>query len=156
MKILFVCLGNICRSPIAEGIAKKIAQSHGVQIVADSAGTGDYHVGEPPCEHSVKIAKMNGIDISSYRARQVKKEDFENFDLIVALDEQNRRDLKRMGAEDVVKLGEFGYDSEDVPDPYFFDGFDGFEKVYDMIESCVANLFEVYDIIPSAKTVETR
>jgi len=141
--ILFVCLGNICRSPLAEGIAKSKAKKMALSIVIDSAGTGDWHLGEPPCENSIKVARMHGIDISTLRARQVTKEDLEQFDLIVALDESNLMNLKKMGAKNLVKLGEYGYNGEDVPDPYFFNGFEGFEKVYEMIDVCVNNLFSV-------------
>jgi protein-tyrosine phosphatase len=141
--VLFVCLGNICRSPLAEGIAKSKAKKMALSIVIDSAGTGDWHLGEPPCENSIKVARMHGIDISTLRARQVTKEDLEQFDLIVALDESNLMNLKKMGAKNLVKLGEYGYNGEDVPDPYFFNGFEGFEKVYEMIDVCVNNLFSV-------------
>jgi len=143
-KILFVCLGNICRSPLAEGVAKKYIQERGLDMDADSAGTGSWHIGEPPCEGSQKIAKIHGIDISSYRARQVTPEDIEKFDIIVALDAKNLADLKRMGAVNVRKLGEFGYDGADVPDPYFFDGFEGFYKVFEMIATCTRNLIDEY------------
>jgi protein-tyrosine phosphatase len=139
--VLFVCLGNICRSPLAEGVAKKIAKVQRLDIVIDSAGTGDWHIGEPPCQNSIKVAKMYGIDISMQRARQVTKADFLHFDLIVALDESNKKTLENLGAKNVVKLGDFGYDGADVPDPYFFHGFEGFIEVYNMIESCVNELF---------------
>lgn len=141
--IIFVCLGNICRSPLAEGIAKKIAAEKNLNIDIDSAGTGDWHLGETPCANSVKIAKQNGVDISSYRARKIQKQDFEHFDLIVALDSNNYNDLQRMGARNLVKLGEFGYDGADIPDPYFFDGFNGFVEVYKMIDICVNNIFKI-------------
>jgi protein-tyrosine phosphatase len=141
--VLFVCLGNICRSPLAEGIAQKIAQERALSVLVDSAGTGDWHIGETPCEHSIKVAKIHGIDISTLRARQVTKEDIEKFELIVALDSKNFSDLKAMGAKNLVKLGNYGYEGADVPDPYFFDGFEGFHKVYEMIEVCVNNLFKL-------------
>ncbi len=140
--LLFVCLGNICRSPLAEGIAKKIADERGLDVRIDSAGTGSWHVGESPCDDSIKVAKSHDVDISGQRARQVTIEDFERFDLIIALDEKNYNDLKRLGAKSLVKLGSFGHDDEDVPDPYFFPGYDGFDKVYTMIESCVSVLFD--------------
>ncbi|MEO1938212.1 MAG: low molecular weight protein-tyrosine-phosphatase [Sulfurimonas sp.] len=141
--VLFVCLGNICRSPLADGIAKKLVEEMALNIRVDSAGTGDWHIGEAPCENSIKIAKMHGIDISMLRARQVNKNDFDTFDLIVALDENNYNDLKAMGATNLVKLGEYGYEGADVPDPYFFSGFEGFHEVYKMIDICVRNLFSV-------------
>ena len=140
--VIFVCLGNICRSPIAEGCAKKIVYENNLEIKVDSAGTGDWHVGERPCENSIKIAHENGIDISDLRARQVRKSDFVEFDLIVVLDDNNYRDLTLMGAKNIVKLGDFGYDGKDIPDPYFFQGFDGFREVFKMIDICVHNIFK--------------
>ena len=142
--ILFVCLGNICRSPLAEGIAKAYVKEKGFEFFIDSAGTGSWHIGEPPCEGSQKVAKMHGIDISDHRARQVTKEDISKFDIIVALDSKNKADLEAMGAKGVRKLGDFGYHGADVPDPYFFDGFEGFLEVYEMCETCVRNLIDEY------------
>ncbi len=141
--VLFVCLGNICRSPLADGIAREFVKKYDLDVVVDSAGTGDWHIGEMPCANSIKVAKLHNIDISMLRARQVKKEDFTKFELIVALDSSNYNDLKKMGATNLVKLGDYGYDGADVPDPYFFKGFNGFEKVYEMIDVCVRNLFDV-------------
>ena len=138
--ILFVCLGNICRSPLAEGIARKITTEKGLAIHIDSAGTGNWHVGEAPCQHSIKVAKNHNIDISMLRARQVNKADFSKFDIIVALDQNNYNDLKKLGCTNLFKLGAFGHKDADVPDPYFFDGFEGFEMVFSMIESCVKEL----------------
>jgi len=142
--ILFVCLGNICRSPIAEGVACEFVAKNNLDILVDSCGTGDYHKGENPCPNSIKVAFEHGIDISSHRARAITKEDFKKFDFIVALDESNISNLLKMGApkEKLYKLGSFGYDNQDVPDPYFFDGFKAFEKVFLMIECCVHNLIE--------------
>ncbi len=142
--ILFVCLGNICRSPLAEGIAKAYVKEKGLDYFIDSAGTGSWHIGEPPCDGSIRVAKMHGIDISSHRARQVTKEDIEKFDIIVALDSKNKADLEAMGARGVLKLGDFGYHGADVPDPYFFDGFEGFLEVYEMCEKCTRNLIDEY------------
>lgn len=140
--ILFVCLGNICRSPIAEGVARDIIRARGLEIEVDSAGTGHWHVGEAPCEHSITVAKNNGIDISHLRARQVKKNDFSAFDLIIALDQSNYNDLKAMGCKNLVKLGSYGFENADVPDPYFFKGFEGFQNVFSMIETSVNNLLD--------------
>ncbi len=140
-KILFVCLGNICRSPLAEGIGRALADKHGLSVTVDSAGTGNWHVGEAPCLHSVTVARQKGVDISRLRARQVAPKDFEAFDHIIALDASNHADLRRMGCGTVRKLGEFGLGGEDIPDPYFFKGFEGFERVYTMIEKGVENLY---------------
>jgi len=140
--VLFVCLGNICRSPLAEGIAKKIAKEQNLDLVVDSAGTGDWHIGQAPCPNSVKVAALHNVDISDYKGRQVTIEDFSKYDLIVGLDDSNMSNLKKLGLNTHVKLGHFGYKDEDVPDPYFFDGFEGFDKVYEMIETCVTQLLK--------------
>ncbi len=142
--ILFVCLGNICRSPLCEGIAKEYVKEKSLDFFVDSAGTGSWHIGEAPCEGSQKVASMHGIDISTRRARQVTKEDIKNFDIIVALDSKNLADLGAMGAKEALLLGDFGFEGADVPDPYFFKGFDGFEKVYEMCAICVRNLIDEY------------
>jgi protein-tyrosine phosphatase len=141
-KVLFVCLGNICRSPLAEGIAKDYISQNNLDISVDSAGTSSFHTGENPCPHSIDIAKEKNIDISSLKARQVKKNDFEEFDLIIGLDRSNIANLKIMGCKQPLLLGDFGLDGEDIPDPYFFDGFEGFEKVFDMIETGVINILK--------------
>jgi len=138
--LLFVCLGNICRSPLAEGIARKIILEKNLNIIVDSTGTGDWHIGEAPCDNSIKVASLHGIDISKQASRQVTKDDFVNFDVIVGLDDSNMLNLQKLGAKNPIKLGSFGQNNEDVPDPYFFNGFEGFEKVYEMIESCVTQL----------------
>ena len=140
--ILFVCLGNICRSPLAEGIAKAYIKEKNLDLIIDSAGTGHWHIGEAPCENSIKVAKINAIDISKQKARQVKKEDFKKFDLIIGLDDSNISNLKNLGCKNPLKLGSFGFDGECVPDPYFFDGFDGFHNVFNMIDICVKNLID--------------
>ena len=142
--LLFVCLGNICRSPLGEGIAKNYAQMMDLKIEVDSCGTGEWHAGEHPCEHSQTIAQDNGIDISKQIARQVTQEDFKKFDIVVGLDDNNVVDLETLGCptSKLKKLGDYGCDGENIPDPYFFDGFEGFEKVYDMIEVCTINLID--------------
>lgn len=142
MKILFVCLGNICRSPLAEAIARDYALKKGFDIEVDSCGTGSWHIGEAPCPDSQKIAKQRGLNISSYKARQVTLKDFNEFDLIIGLDSSNVANLKKLGCKNALLLGDFGFNGEDVPDPYFFKGFEGFDKVFDMIEICVKNLIE--------------
>ncbi len=142
-RILFVCLGNICRSPIAEGIARHHCNTHGLSIRIDSAGTSSWHEGEPPCAHSIKVARLHGIDISTQVSRPVSEADKSVFDHIVAMDRQNKKDLEAMGFENVHLIGDFGgYGGKDVPDPYFFSGFEGFEKVYGMIEDTVTDLIQ--------------
>ena len=140
--ILFVCLGNICRSPLAEGIAKNYIKEKTLNLVIESAGTGHWHIGEKPCDNSIKVALLNGVDISKQKAQQVKKSDFKNFDLIVGLDDSNISNLKNLGCKNPIKLGDFGFNGECVPDPYFFDGFEGFDKVFEMIDVCVRNLID--------------
>ena len=140
--VIFVCLGNICRSPLAEGIAKKIVEQKGLHVRVASAGTSGWHADEAPCTNSIKVAQKNGIDISSFRASQITKQELGEFDIVIALDESNYADLKKLGAKNLYKLGEFGYNNQDVPDPYFFNGFEGFDKVYEMIEICVSKMFE--------------
>jgi len=139
--IAFVCLGNICRSPIAEGCAKKLATENNLDIEIVSAGTSSWHIGETPCPNSIKVCKLNDVNISSYKGSQFTKKDITSYDLVVALDDSNYSDLKELRVSNIVKLGNYGYNSEDVPDPYYFDGFEGFEKVYEMIDTCVTNLF---------------
>ena len=143
-KILFVCLGNICRSPLAEGIAKDINEKEDLGLTIVSSGTSSWHEGEVPCEDSIKIAKLNGIDISKLRARQVKISDKDMFDYIIAMDASNKENLEKLGFTNVYLLGEFAnYGSRDVPDPYFFDKFDdGIKKVYMMIDQCVTDLIK--------------
>ena len=140
--IMFVCLGNICRSPIAEGCMKKKVEERKLDIHVESSGTGSWHIGEAPCPHSVKVCKNNGVSISMLRASQFTKDDIGKHDLVVALDESNVENLKKLGVSNVVKLGAYGYDSQDVPDPYFFDGFEGFDKVFEMIDTCVDELLK--------------
>ncbi len=141
--IIFVCLGNICRSPIAEGVAHQVAQEYDLHVKIDSAGTGDWHIGEPPCENSIRVSKEHGLDISMLRARKITPEDIKTFDLIIVLDDKNYADLKAMGATNLYKLGYFGFNNDDVPDPFFFDGYYGFETVYKMIDRSVRELFRV-------------
>jgi protein-tyrosine phosphatase len=146
--IIFVCLGNICRSPLAQAVAQNLNEKYGLGLTVDSAGTGSWHIGEAPCENSQIVAKQRGLDISLYKARQVHKNDFESFDLVIGLDSKNIANLKKMGCAQPLLLGSFGFDEKDVPDPYFFDGFEGFDKVFDMIENCVEKLFRDKKLIP--------
>ena len=140
-KILFVCLGNICRSPLAHGIAKKVNENESLSYEIDSAGTSNWHIGESPCQNSIVVAKNHNIDISKQQARQVTQNDIEHYDYTIALDKQNQTDMKAFGFKSVYLLGDFGgYIGEDIPDPYFFTEdniLDNFEKVYTMIETCV-------------------
>ena len=142
-RILFVCLGNICRSPLAHGVAEKIVNNKDLSLIIDSAGTSDWHEGETPCKHSVEIADQYNVDISQQRSRPITNEDISLFKYVVAMDQQNKADLEAFGFEQVHLLGDFGdFKGEDVPDPYFFDGFEGFDKVYNMIALCVEDFIE--------------
>ena len=127
-KILFVCLGNICRSPLAEGIARELKPEY----IFDSAGTSNYHIGENPCIRSQTIAKRNGIDISNLKARQIDKSDLNKWDLVVAMDKQNLKDLKRFGFKNAIMLLD-----KDVPDPYFFETDDEMSEIFNMIKEGV-------------------
>jgi protein-tyrosine phosphatase len=138
MRILFVCLGNICRSPTAEAVMRDLTVKAGLadEITVDSAGTGDWHIGYPPDSRAVEAGAKRGLTVSG-TARQIAPSDFENFDLIVAMDRSNHADLIELaGKEDprIRLLREFGPDDElDVPDPYF-GGEDGFDEVISLID----------------------
>ncbi|WP_158968761.1 low molecular weight protein-tyrosine-phosphatase [Chachezhania sediminis] len=142
MKVLFVCLGNICRSPAAEGVAR--ARLPGVTF--DSAGTGDWHVGEPPYGPMQRAAGARGIDLGDLRARQVVAADFERFDLIVAMDADNVAGLERVrpagNKTPVTRLTDYAPDcgALAVPDPYYTRDFDG---ALDLIEAGIAGLAQV-------------
>lgn len=141
VRILMVCLGNICRSPLAEGILQSKLPADKFQV--DSAGTGNWHAGQQPDKRSVATAKNRGLDISCQKARQIKKSDFTDFDHIYVMDTSNYRDVLALahdeGAKAKVKLmmdEVFPGQRVDVPDPYF-GGPEGFDKVYDMLdEAC--------------------
>ena len=140
MKILFVCLGNICRSPLAQGIAEDYIRKNNLDISIDGAGTGNWHAGEAPFHYAQKVALEFGVDIANLKARQVTSLDFKNFDLLVGLDEKNVADLEKLGCSNVVKLGNYLEGNPDIPDPYFFDGYEGYADVYTLIEKGVINL----------------
>jgi protein-tyrosine phosphatase len=148
VRILFVCLGNICRSPTAEAVMKDMVEKEGLaaQIEIDSAGTGSWHVGKSPDARATAAAAERGIEMNSL-ARQVTVTDFDQFDVIVAMDGENHADLLALSGGDNPKvrlLREIGGDDErDVPDPYY-GGDDGFEEVLDIVErGCRALLEEV-------------
>jgi len=127
ISVLFVCLGNICRSPLAEAAFRAEVERLGLAVEADSAGTGDWHRGHPPDRRATAVARRNGVDISHLRARQVRPEDFDRFDHIVALDRQNLRDLERLRpARSKAQLSLLldhveGREGEAVADPYYGD-----------------------------------
>ena len=142
--ILFVCLGNICRSPLAEGIARKIAREKGLNLKIDSAGTSGWHIDEPPCERSIMVGKRHKIDISNLKGRKLNAYSDLEFDLIIAMDGQNYQDIMRLGfeADKVALMGDYGLQGRDIPDPYYFKDMEGFEKVYSMLESAITELFK--------------
>ena len=123
--VLFVCLGNICRSPLAEAAFRNEAERLGLDVEIDSAGTGDWHIGHPPDRRAIAVAGKNGVDISRLRARQVTPQDFSRYDYIIALDEQNLANLGRMQPEDgKAELSLLldhveGGEGEAVVDPYY-------------------------------------
>jgi len=140
MKILMVCLGNICRSPLAEGIMAKKIGDHQLDWEVDSAGTASYHLGSPPDARSVAVAAEHGIDISHQRCRQLQVTDFYEFDIIIAMDAQNYNNIRSIqpadGTAEVKMLLNYAHPGQNrqVPDPYYHGGF---EAVYDMIsEAC--------------------
>ncbi|AIR91581.1 low molecular weight protein-tyrosine-phosphatase [Pseudomonas cremoricolorata] len=148
MRILFVCLGNICRSPTAEGVMRQQLERAGLarRVEVASAGTGDWHVGNAPDSRTSRAALARGYDLSRQRAQQVKAEDFAEYDLILAMDSSNLRDLQALrpanaSAELDLFLRRYGVAVEDVPDPYY-GGADGFEQVLDLIEAACASLLD--------------
>jgi protein-tyrosine phosphatase len=147
MKILFVCLGNICRSPTAEIVFREIVarEAPALQIEVDSAGTAEYHVGNPPDSRMRQAALRRGYDMSALRARVVEPRDFGRFDLILAMDRQNLDALQRrapVAARSRIRLFlEFApeADVQEVPDPYY-GGANGFEEVLDLVEAAARGL----------------
>ena len=134
--VLFVCLGNICRSPLAEAVLRAEAERAGIAVEVDSAGTGDWHVGSPPDRRAQAVALRHGIDISGYRGRQVTAADFRRFDHIFALDAENLKNLRQLrpsdGTAELRLLMDLvpGREGSSVTDPYF-GGDAGFDVTWD-------------------------
>jgi len=149
VNVLFVCLGNICRSPTAEGIFTKLVQDEGLgkRIRIDSAGTHAYHVGNPPDARAQAAARKRGVELADLRARKVLAEDFEVFDYVLAMDLNNYEDLSEIcppGQEQKLSLFlEFAPDADvrEVPDPYY-GGATGFERVLDLVEQAAHGLLD--------------
>lgn len=149
VNVLFVCLGNICRSPTAEGVFRALVRREGLDAVikTDSAGTSDWHIGEPPDPRAQEAAKQRGVDLSDLRGRQARAQDFEDFDYVLAMDRRNHAALSLLasgGRGDRLHLflsfaPHLGL--TEVPDPYYGAG-DGFEKVLDMIEAASRGLLD--------------
>ena len=150
MKILMVCLGNICRSPLAEGILQSKVNTAGLDWKIDSAGTAGYHVGEPPHHLSQKVARINGVDISKQCCRQFIKEDMIEFDRIYVMDSDNYNDVRRISKElwnpektDLLLNELYPQQNINVPDPWYGTE-DGFHKVYDMIDKACDAIIKKY------------
>jgi protein-tyrosine phosphatase len=141
MRILFVCMGNICRSPTAEGVMRRLIEDAGLDIEVDSAGTGGWHAGEPPDERATLAARRRGVTLAG-AARQVKPADFRRFDMLIAMDRSNFRDLLALAPdeESAAKVRLLVADA-DVPDPYY-GGDRGFENVLDMVEAACRELLD--------------
>ena len=166
MRLLFVCLGNICRSPTAEGVMRALVEREGLEgaIQLESAGTGAWHVGSPPDQRATETARARGIALGG-TARQVRLEDFFDFDLLLAMDRENMRELRQQAPGEAERakvrlLREFDPASEagqadgsgedlDVPDPYY-GGADGFEDVFDLVQAACEGLLEqIRDGLPA-------
>ena len=144
-KVLMVCLGNIRRSPLAEGILKSKV---GNDVIVDSAGTAGYHVGNLPDERSIEVAKQNNIDIANQRARKVSQSDFDDYDYIYAMDQENYDNLRAIAKTDLQRSKVIMIMNElhpkeniDVPDPYF-GGDNGFKHVYAMLDKATDKILE--------------
>jgi protein-tyrosine phosphatase len=140
MKILMVCLGNICRSPLAEGIMRHLAAAKGLDWEIDSAGTGNWHIGHSPDHRSVKEARRNGVDISGLTARQFQVADFDAFDRIYVMDRNNYADVVRQARNEADKAKVYYLlpEQQEVPDPWFDDAL--FAPVYKMIFVACENI----------------
>lgn len=144
--ILFVCLGNICRSPLAEGVFRHLVEARGLadSFLIDSCGTGSWHVGEPPHVGSREIAEKNGVSLAGIRARQLSESDFSKFDLLVAMDRENLRTIKQAARRREVNaccLREYDEDFNnlDVPDPYYTGNF---HEVFEIVRRCCESLLD--------------
>ena len=149
MRILMVCLGNICRSPLAEGILKDKVKKAGLAWEVDSAGIGDWHAGELPDKRSISTARQYAIDITDQRARQIRKEDLLHFDLILAMDDSNLRQIQLLAKQVQNPKAQIEMilnylapgKNQSVPDPYY-GGLDGFEKVFQMLDEATDKIVE--------------
>lgn len=149
ISVLFVCLGNICRSPTAHAVFERKAQERGLASVidVDSAGTGDWHLGAPPDRRATAAAAERGYDLSALRARQVTQADFNQFDYMLAMDSSNLSDLSKLAPQysrtNLSLLLDYAPDSpvREVPDPYY-GGNDGFARVLDMVEDACDSLLD--------------
>ena len=151
MKILMVCLGNICRSPLAEGAMRQKAEQRDVDVAVDSCGTSNYHIGETPDPRSVENARENGVDISNLQARQFVAEDFDRFDHIFVMDHSNYSDVVAQAKSDeqvnkvemILNYIEPGK-NQPVPDPYF-GGPDGFQLVFELLDQACDKILDDFE-----------
>jgi protein-tyrosine phosphatase len=147
VRVLFVCMGNICRSPLAQGVFENVLRREGLEdeVSVDSAGTGHWHVGSPPDERALSAASLRGLDLSAQRARQITREDCQTFDYILTMDEENYHMVSSLcrGSAVVRPFLDFatGSPEREVPDPYY-GGPDGFEHVLDLVEEASEGLLE--------------
>jgi len=149
VSVVFVCMGNICRSPTAEAVFRHYVESAGLsgQILIDSAGTHDYHIGDPPDLRTQRAAQQRGYDMSGLRGRQVEEGDFHRFDYVLAMDKANLAILQRLAPPDGTTKARLFLEyarhhaEREVPDPYY-GGADGFERVLDMVEDAAEGLLQ--------------
>jgi len=148
MKILMVCLGNICRSPMAEGILQSKANAAGLNWQVESAGTANYHIGEAPHHFSQTVSKHHGVDISKHLGRQLSKEDFKVYDKIYVMDKENYRDAKRIAGDnwdekkvDYLLNELHPNESREVPDPWY-GGIENFKEVYALLDEACEKIVE--------------
>jgi protein-tyrosine phosphatase len=148
MRILMVCLGNICRSPLAEGILANKVEQLGLNWQIDSAGTGSWHTGQLPDTRSISIARKYGVDITHQRARQIKQSDFNEFDIIYVMDKSNLRNVQTLAPTENDRqkvrliMAQTQHSQEEVPDPYYDD--QGFEQVYHMLDLATDQIIQQY------------
>ena len=148
IRVLFVCMGNICRSPTAHGVFKKLVESEGLSesIQVDSAGTHSYHIGSPPDLRSQATAQDRGIDLSGLQARRFVSRDFVEFDYLLAMDNENLTNMLAIKPDDASAKAELmlayseRFEQGEIPDPYW--GYDGFDLVFDMIEDASQGLLK--------------
>ena len=148
MKILMVCLGNICRSPLADGLLRKKVKDHSLAVEVDSAGTGDWHLGDPPDDRMRATAKANGLSIDELRGRQFEVADFDRFDQIYVMDQSNYKNVVALARNEedkekvdlLLNLSNPNKNLE-VPDPYF-GGDEGFQQVFNMVDEATDRLIE--------------
>jgi protein-tyrosine phosphatase len=147
VRILFVCMGNICRSPLAQGVLEDVLRRESLEgeVFVDSAGTGHWHVGSPPDDRALRAASLRGVDISSQRARRITPKDCQDFDYVLTMDEENYRTVAALcrGSAVVRPFLDFATDSpqREVPDPYS-GGPDEFERVLDLVEEASEGLLD--------------